>query len=228
MNSDATPAVSLARRRLCTVVVDGLDALGLHLAEQLVHLHLGTVILRDDNPVDQWGSGFRVIDRGRPRAEAAAELIGARAQQTAVVEAPDGATVSGADLHIVTGHGSLPAQTLRRAAKESPAVLPVLVSSAGWCVGPLLLHNSPVCVECMDDCGLLTATPGPTVAGSPLMLAAAAVAAQQAQVLIDGVHRCLMEQAALIGEAGTGMITPTAVRPGLDCACLTRVEPRGE
>ncbi|WP_120002787.1 hypothetical protein [Nesterenkonia muleiensis] len=227
MNSEEMPAALLARRRLCTVVVDGLDILGLHLADQLVHLRLGTVILRDDSLVDEQVSGFRAIDRGRPRAEAAAELIGARAQQTAVVEAPEGATVSGADLHIVTGHGSLPAQVLRRAAKESPAVLPVLASSSGWCVGPLLLHNSPVCVECLDGSGLLTAAPGPiVVVPHPLMLAAAAVAAQQAQVLVDGVHRCLMEQAALIGEADTGMIMPTAVRPGLDCACLTRVEPR--
>lgn len=224
MSNSAVSPVRLARRRLSTVVVDGQQALGLQLAEQLVQLGLGTVILRDDNRVDEQDTGFRTVDCGRTRAEAATELIRPRAQQTALVEAPEGAAVSGADLHIVTGQGSLPVQALHRAAAESPAVLPVVAARAGWQVGPLLLRESPVCVDCLEGCELLRSDSDPDgAAAHPAMLSAAAVAAQQARVLVDGERRCVMEQVALIADSATGMIAPAAVHPRPDCACLTRV-----
>lgn len=223
MDSSTIPPILRARRRLATVVVDGLGAVGLPLAEQLTELCIGTVILRDDSPVAVQDTGFRSIDRGRLRAEAAAELIGARAQQTAVLEAPGDAAVSGVDLHIVTGCGRLPVRWLKRAAAESPAVLPVVAARAGWRVGPLLLRDSPVCVECVEGTGLLGTDPeSGGIPAPPAVLSAAAVAAQQAQVLVDGMHRCLMEQAALVARADTGWVGPVAVEPQADCRCLTR------
>lgn len=223
MDSSTVSANLLARRKVATVVIDGLGALGLDLAEQLTHLGLGTLILRDDTLVTGHEAGFRGVDQGRPRSEAAAELIGGRAQQTAVVEAPGDASVSGADLHIVTG-SDVSADLLRRAAEESPAVLPLMASHSGWRVGPLLFGDTPLCVECLQESGFSAA--GQQSGGYPapaITRSAAAVAAHQVQVLVDGLQRCLMEQEALMADASTGRIVSVAVTPQEDCSCMTRV-----
>lgn len=223
MDSSRIPIELLARRRVATVVVDGIGALGLKLAEELTHVGLGLLILRDDAPVAERDRGFRSVDQGRPRAEAAAEFIGGRARQTAVVEAPSEASVSGADLHIVTGR-ALCTDLLRRAVGESPAVLPLAASQAGWQVGPLLFGDAPLCVGCLELSGI--SVPAQQSGGfvSPALLhSAAAVTAHHVEVLVDGVQRCLIEQAALVADASTGRIAPVTVTPQESCTCITRV-----
>lgn len=223
MNISTIPANLLARRRVAIIVVDGVGALGLDLAKQLTHLGLGALILRDDAPVSAGDIGFRSVDQGRPRAEAAAELLGATAQQTAVMEAPGDASVAGADLHIVTG-SVVSADLLRRAAAESPAVLPVAASERGWRVGPLLFGDAPLCVDCWQASEISVSEQNPGDAPAPAVVhSAAAVTTHQVQVLIDGAQCCLMEQAALMADAATGRIAPVAVSPQADCGCMTLV-----
>lgn len=141
--------VCRARRRLATVIVEGLGTAGFRLAEHIVDCRIGTLVLRDDNPVGPRDAGFRTFDIGRPRTEAAAELLTSRSEETAVVEAPAESSISGADLHVLAFRRKVPAAVLHRALEESPGVLTLLVAESGWRIGPLLLQDSLVCSDCM-------------------------------------------------------------------------------
>ncbi|GFZ85247.1 hypothetical protein [Nesterenkonia alkaliphila] len=237
MNYD--DAVRAARCSLATIAVEGLEGLGIQLAELLIRLNVGTLILRDPRPVSAEIPGFRAIEQGRPRSEAAAERLSSQAEQTVVLEAFEGTAIAGADLHLVTAAGALEADALRRAYQESAAVLPVLVTAQGWRAGPLLLPGAPVCPECLLHTGLLTQTtpqatgsdPGESTPAGPaaaaLVMGAAAAAAQQASALIQGSAPPAIHQAALVCEAGTGLITPQLIQPVPNCACFTAALPVG-
>ena len=213
-------AVSRARRRLATVVVEGLELPGMRLAEHLVGLRVGTLVLRDDRPVSLRDAGFRSFDAGRPRAEAAAEVLSVQAEETSVVEAPAESSICGADLHILAFRQEVPDIALHRGFEESPAVLPVLVTPAGWRVGPLLLEDSLTCSRCVGVGRLAEHGPmGPDAAPGLQEEAAAAVAAQQVAVLIDGAAPAAVEQAGLLADARTGGIAPVRTLPDQRCVC---------
>ncbi|WP_150460801.1 hypothetical protein [Nesterenkonia ebinurensis] len=231
-------SLRIARRRVATVAVEGLDGLGIQLAELLAQLSIGTLILRDSRPVLPVDPEFRTIDLGRPRAEAVTERLSSQAAETAVIEAFEDSALAGADLHLVTGIEELQAEALRRAWRESSAVLPVLASAQGWWAGPLLMPGSPLCPECLVQQGLLSAAaqnqPGAERANPSapdpdpqVVLGAAAAAALQAAVLIDGHPHCAVQESALVCQAETGLITPQPVQPAQDCACFTTAVPVG-
>lgn len=147
--------VRRARRRLSTVLVEGLEPLGLAVAEQLTTLGLGTLLLRDETPVgssdvpaELIGPGrrrhaarYRETDQGRPRLNAALRMLApARpdADTTLVLDAPEGAPVLGADLCVLTGTRASSTEYLSSTVNAGLPVLPVSVS-AGWLrIGPLL------------------------------------------------------------------------------------------
>lgn len=217
-------AVRQARRRLASVVVEGLSGPGLRLAEHLVAAGVGTLVLRDDQPVTPQDAGFRSVDAGRNRAEAAAELLSVRAGETAVVEAPTDSTICGADLHILAHRCAAPDAVVQRGLHESPAVLPVLVTDSGWRVGPLLLQDSLLCSACLGIGRLACGTPGdgtsqPDASAGPLEEAAAAVGAHQVAVLLDGVESAAIESAGLLADAATGGIAQIRPIQGYGCAC---------
>lgn len=232
-------ALRTARRSLATLAVDGLEGLGIQLAELLIRLGIGTLILRDPRPVSAEAPGFRAIDQGRPRAEAAAERLSSQAELTVVLEAFEGSSICGADLHLVTGAGALEAAAVRRAYRESAAVLPVLSTPQGWQTGPLLVPGSPICPECLLHLGLLsgTATQAPSrgsaantvdsAAAPALVMGAAAAAAQQVSALIEGSAPPAAQQAALVCQGESGLIAPRLIQPVPDCACFAAAAPVG-
>ncbi|WP_162320542.1 hypothetical protein [Nesterenkonia haasae] len=213
-------AVRRARRRLATIVVEGLGAVGFRLAEHLVECRIGTLVLRDERPVGLRDRGFRSLDAGRPRAEAAAELLAAKAEETAVVEAPAESSISGADLHVLAFRGRVPAAALHRGLEESPAVLAVLAAESGWRIGPLLLQDSLVCSDCMGVGWLPAEVPaGGAETLGPLEEAAAALAAHQITVLIEGMATAAVHSGGLMTDAATGDVSHVRPRPGRDCTC---------
>jgi hypothetical protein len=214
-------AVCRARRRLATVVVEGLDSVGLRISEHLIRIRIGTLVLRDDHQVALRDVGFRSVDAGRNRAEAAADLLAGKAEESAVVEAPLDSSIRGADLHVLVGSQRGLDTVLNRSLEESPAVLPVMVAASGWRVGPLLLQDSLVCSHCMGVGRLAEGLPPRGWADAGLRgEAAAAVAAQQVAVLVDGMVPSVITGAGLMADAATGSIEPVRHLPGQECACL--------
>ncbi|RJN31776.1 hypothetical protein [Nesterenkonia natronophila] len=218
-------AVCRARRRLATVVVEGLDPVGFRISEHLITNTIGTLVLRDDHQVTLRDAGFRSVDVGRNRAEAAADLLTGKAEESAVVEAPPDSSIRGADLHVLVGSHRLPDTVLNGSLEESAAVLPVMVTATGWRVGPLLLQESLVCSHCMGVGRLTERRPFRVFADAGLLgEAAAAVAAQQVAVLIDGMVPCAIAGAGLMADAATGSIELLRHLPGQECACLEASE----
>lgn len=257
MNRASCPdgVLRAARRRLAVVMVEGLDTTGVRIAEQLISFGIGTVLLRDEQPVTAADADYRRADRGRPRAEAACQMLRPAGASSAVLEAPEGSAVLGLDLHlVVTADAAL--SRLRSAEQNDSAVLPVELSREGFCIGPLLrqsgslgsdsldsdaVGSGALCVDCLILHGLRGSESGesPHVAGSPeqpepvelppaapLGAVAAGLAAHQAQLLIDG-ESAATTSGALFGEASTGRLGHWAVGPHPECRCLTNCSSLG-
>lgn len=102
---DGAPTAELRRARLAMscVLVDGLSDCGARLAELLVDLGVGTVVLRDGTEISEEDEGERLRRgrRGRRRAEVLTELLRASADGTAVLECPAEGGVQGADVQVL-------------------------------------------------------------------------------------------------------------------------------
>lgn len=230
-----------ARRRVAVVMVEGLGPMGIRIAEQLISFGIGTVLLRDEQPVTTADAGYRRADCGRPRAEAACQLLRPTGQPTAVLEAPEGSSVLGLDLHLVVTTDATQVQRLRSAAQNDSAVLPVELSGEGFCIGPLLRNPDPLgpdslgsgspCLECLVLHGLHepaspqshhgegSAEPAELQPTGPLEAVAAGIAAHQAHLLVEG-ESAAAASGALFAQASTGRLGHRAVGPHPECRCL--------
>lgn len=228
--------VRIARRQLAAVLIEGLNELGFRLAQQLVGLGIGTVLLRDDRPVTAADTAYRARDAGRSRAESAASMLTVQASGTAVVEVPEGASTVGVDLHLITAGGRFRAA----AAEPGAAVLPVFIDPAGCRIGPLLTigagtsTRAGLCSECLAHNGLTEDPAGhlsgrltrdPAAAGplepDPLTLVAAGIGAQQTAVLIDAEQPAASEDAVLVCERSTGRLEQIPRVADPECHCMT-------
>lgn len=231
-------SLQAARRRLAVVLVEGLDSNGLHIAQQLIGLGVGTILLRDDEPVAAADSDYRRSDQGRPKAEAACRMLRPTRTRSAVLEAPEGSAVLGLDLHLIVTKGALELHRLRDAVQNDSAVLPVELSSEGFCIGPLLGERAQLCLDCLILHGLTestvpkhpqpgrefqaSASPGTMAAlTGPLGAIAGGIAVHQAQLLVDGAASAVCS-GALFADAATGSLghLPVAAHP--ECRCLMR------
>lgn len=220
LESWAPAAVCQARRRLAVVVVEGLCPAGLQIAQHLIRSRIGTLVLRDDQPVTREDTGLRSMDAGRRRAEAAAGLLGGASGETAVIEAPPESSIRGADLHLLVGQRRASDAMLSRRLEESPVLLPVSVTTAGWRIGPLLHQASLVCSHCMGISPFNQQQPPAADADiTVLQAAAAAVAAQQVVILINGLTPGVLRGAGLMAEAATGRIKTIQHHPRRECVC---------
>ncbi|WP_300344225.1 hypothetical protein [Nesterenkonia sp.] len=157
-----TQALCSARRRLATVLIDGLDPAGLQAAKQLIQWGIGTLMLCDDRPVTASDTDFPRTARGMHRSHAASRLLDPGDGSTVVIEVPAGATASGVDVHLVLRSRPRPQQLhsqLRAACRASAAVLPVVGDAQAWRLGPLLSHQGGLCPDCLLHHGLLPAPP---------------------------------------------------------------------
>lgn len=227
--ADHAEAVRTARRQLATVLVDGLGAAGIRIAEQLIELGIGTVLLRDERAVTAADGAYRITDRGRTRAESACRRLRPRDASSAVLEAPEGAAFHGLDLHVVVADREPACGRLRTAGQSDSAALPVELSASGFCIGPVLTTGGGVCAECLVLYGLsedrapaaAPAHTGPSGAGGAATAIAAGIAAHQVQVLVDGDSPAAAQSGALIGHAATGRIDHCRVDPHPECRCRT-------
>ena len=219
-------AVRTARRRLAAVLVEGLGATGLRVAEQLIDVGIGTVLLRDEHEITASDSAYRSADRGRLRADVACRMLRPRDSVSAVLEAPEESAVLGLDLHVVVADYEPAWGRLRAAGRSGSAVLPVELSGAGFCIGPVLAARSGPCPECLVLHGFTEAPAPAEEQGSrsalgPAGTAAAGIAAHQVQVLIDGDSPAAVQTGALVGQTATGRIDHRTVSPHPECRCLT-------
>ena len=217
--------VPAARRRLAVVLVEGLDPTGIRIAEQLIRLGIGTVLLRDDRPMV--GPSCRSADQGRPRAEVFSRRLRPSDHRSAVLEAPEGSRVLGLDLHLLVICGETDVTRLRSAFYNDSTVLPVERSRTGFCIGPLLGQRAAVCPECLVLYGLTVGSQAPeNLRTGPIDDAlepvVAEVAVQQARLLIDG-EPAAVGTGALFGESGTGLLGHRPVGAHPECRCLTDI-----
>ncbi|MGO1192557.1 MAG: hypothetical protein ACTMHH_01675 [Nesterenkonia sp.] len=231
--SGHTEAVHRARRRLATVLVEGLGVTGIRIAEQIIGLGVGTVLLRDERTIAEADPFYRRSEWGRLRADAACRMLRRRDSGSAVLEAPEDSSVIGLDLHVIVADDESACGRLRAAAQSDCAVLPVELSAAGFCVGPVLAACGGVCPQCLVLHGLTDEPGSPRPQGGPAQsrrpalgpaeAIAVGVAAHQVQVLIDGDTAAAAQTGALLGDAATGRVDHREVRPHPECRCLTHI-----
>lgn len=219
-------AVRTSRRRLATVLVEGLGTTGVRIAEQLIELGIGTVLLRDERTITSSDPAYRSADRGRLRADVACRMLRPQDSRSAVLEAPEESALIGLDLHLVVADGEPLWGRLRTAAQSETAVLPVELGESGFCIGPLLAARGGLCHQCLVLHGL-TGDPEPagerSGASAPATTSAiaAGIAAHQVQVLIGGEGAAAVQSGALVSHAVTGRIDHREVIPHPECRCLT-------
>ena len=220
----ALPATE--RRRAARVVVEGAGRVGAPLAALLSVAGVGAVDVVDDGLTRAQDCGVGGLDLsavGRPRGEAARELVSSLA--------PSAASAPGVlpDLVVLSPAAGA-------ALPEPPRHLPYLlaeVREGTGVVGPLVRPGASACLHCLDlirtdrDPGwpalaaqLSVAATGVAPCDAALAVAVAAQAAQQALALVDGC-----DQPAAIG--GTLELTlpdwrwrrrSWQVHPACDCA----------
>lgn len=225
--ADHPDAVRTARRRLATVLVEGLGTTGIRIAEQLIELGIGTVLLRDERPITASDPAYRRADRGRPRADVACRMLQRPDSRSAVLEAPEDSALIGLDLRLVVADGEPAWARLRAADQGETAVLPVELSASGFCIGPMLAAGSGLCPQCLVLHGLAEDPEAGDERGSRAIAPAttstiaAGIAAHQVQVLIDGDSAAAVQSGALLGRTATGRIDHRSVSPHPECRCLT-------
>lgn len=135
----------LQRRRAARVVVDGAGRVGVPVATLLAAAGVGTVQLVDDGltrPEDCGVGGLPAAAVGRPRQEAAHELVTAATAQPVAAAT----RVALPDLVVLTPPAGAPSP-------EPPRLLPHLLSEVRGevgVVGPLVIPGTSACLRCVD------------------------------------------------------------------------------
>lgn len=234
------------RWSIAGVRIDGLDAVGAPLADQLAVAGVGTLVLQDARAVTGAGPTADLSGlvgpghRGRPRAEVLHETLARRRTGTAVFECPPGGTVRGADLHVICTAGPpVPtAQELDRwhdAARLSPAVLPVRASERGAAVGPLIIPARGLCVSCVElhieadhgEAAAAAGTEAEAVLDPSVARIVSALATRQIQVLLAGQVRPAVADHMLVVDED-GRVTERRIRRHPACTCVVRPQPFSE
>ncbi|MFE7405963.1 ThiF family adenylyltransferase [Isoptericola sp. NPDC057559] len=151
LRPDGSGTATLARREGCTVGLHGLGRLGVVLAGLLASAGVGSLVLDDRDPVHVGDLGlgaYGPADVGRPREEAAADLL-RRRHPALRVGSMLPAGVSPDVVVMVEAHAPRPARYERLLGAAVPH-LPVVVREADVLVGPLVLPGRSACVGCVD------------------------------------------------------------------------------
>ncbi|MFD6178106.1 MULTISPECIES: ThiF family adenylyltransferase [unclassified Isoptericola] len=232
LRPDGCGTATLARRGGCVVGLHGLGRLGVVLAELLASAGVGALVLDDRDPVHVGDLGlgaYAPADVGRPREEAAAEVLRRRHPALRVGSAlPAGGSPD--VVVVVEAHAARPARYERLLGAGVPH-LPVVVREADVLVGPLVLPGRSACVGCVDrhatdaDAGWtaavadLTRRPPTDVAHETTLAAtAAALGAGQVLALLDG---SMPATAGRVLEVALPEAVPRSreVAPHPECGC---------
>jgi len=191
---DGLPALAL--RRQAQVLVVGAGRVGAPLAAVLATSGIGAVDVVDDGttrPQDTGVGGLDLRDVGRPRGQAARELVHRAAPSVARLP------VVRPDLVVLASGGDDVRERARRLVLEGTAHLLVEVRDATGVVGPLVLPGRTPCLRCLDHTRtdldpawpvlahqLPAAGEGDLGCDGALALAVAAQAAAQVLAMVDG------------------------------------------
>lgn len=183
-------AAAFGHRREATVLVAGAGRLGVPIAGLLVASGIGSVEISDPTPArpeDSLPAGLRDRDTGRPRQEAAVDVVpGVRIRRR---------THGGSDAALVIlapPPGSDPTAAERLRQDGVPHLAVDAVDGAGI-VGPLVVPARSACLRCLDvhrrdrDAAWVAARDRgwPEAAGAALVVATAAFAVLQALTFLD-------------------------------------------
>jgi len=187
---------ALALRRDVQVLVVGAGRVGAPLAVALALAGIGAVDVADDGrtrPQDTGVGGLGLPDVGRPRGQAARELVHRAAPSLPRLP------VARPDLVVLASGRDDVRDRARRLVLDGTAHLLVEVREATGVVGPLVLPGRTPCLRCLDltrsDLDpawpvlahqLPAAGDGDTGCDGPLALAVAAQAAMQVLAVVDG------------------------------------------
>jgi hypothetical protein len=187
---------ALALRREVQVLVVGAGRVGAPLAVALATAGIGAVDVADDGrtrPQDTGVGGLGLPDVGRPRGQAARELVHRAAPSLPRLP------VARPDLVVLASGRDDVRDRARRLVLDGTAHLLVEVREATGVVGPLVLPGRTPCLRCLDltrsDLDpawpvlahqLPAAGDGDTGCDGPLALAVAAQAAMQVLAVVDG------------------------------------------
>lgn len=189
MNLQQTQIWRQARREMATVLIDGVEEATARLCEILLGQQIGTLLLR-----------------GRGAGDLAKELRQSNSV-TLVAEAPGRDDLSQVDVHVIFG-GPQPCTSEElgawRSALDQPHVLPVKVNAEGAWIGPA--------ADPLTDQFRIAPDPTepPPVTDSLILEVAAAVTAQQIQLLIEGIHVPEVLHSCLHISAATGHLISIA------------------
>ncbi len=187
---------ALALRRDVQVLVVGAGRVGAPLAVALALAGVGAVDVADDEltrPQDTGVGGLDLRDVGRPRGQAARELVHRAAPSVSRLP------VARPDLVVLASGRDDVRERARRLVLDGTAHLLVEVRDATGVVGPLVLPGRTPCLRCLDltrsdlDAAwpvlahqLPAAGDGDLGCDGPLALAVAAQAAMQVLAMVDG------------------------------------------
>jgi hypothetical protein len=189
-----TPALAL--RRAVEVLVVGAGRVGVPIALALAAAGIGTVDVADDGttrPQDTAVGGLGPADVGRPRGQAARELL------RRVVPSLGGGPVVHPHLVVLAAPDDDVRERSRRLVLAGTPHLVVEVRDTTGVVGPLVLPGRTPCLRCLDltrsdldpawpvlAAQLAAGGPAAPACDGPLALAVAAQAAMQVLAVVDG------------------------------------------
>lgn len=217
-------AHELSGRLRRQVWVSGLDRCGLAVAFALAAAGVGRLSLPDDGrvgPGDLGSSPLRLTELGLPRAVAVARHVSRLYPHTHVLSPVGLAEAArGADLLIVVARDGLSPEAATRLRFARVPALPIVFHEAGFRVGPLTLPTAEGCHSCRAE-GWAVLEDGDEVMGeasapeTTSALLAAALAAQAAVMVLDGLFTPSLVHGAYVGSLASASLHFEAVET--DC-----------
>lgn len=212
-----------SRRGHAVVRINGVDALGVHVASGLAAAGIGALSLNDARTVTD-DSPFGPSAIGLTFATAAAMLVQRATPHVRLIGADQTATVE-----VLRSHGSLPITDSRRLMASDTRHLAITTDEDGVSVGPMVIPGATACVTCIglnltetDPCWPRLAlqmgpwrTAGLVVPPDAAFLAAG-IALREILGAIDDAPPSRVRWRIPFGPSG---VTSVAVPPHPSCGC---------
>ncbi len=246
------PEQARGRRRLASVLLEGLGPAGARTALHLAAAGVGTLLLRDGGRVTpaEVGDPYRTVHQGMGRTAALQDLLRRTAAGAAVLECPGDMRPAASDLCVLFAPAAEEEPAVIAAAEQSTLVLPVSLGPEETEIGPLLSRpegqSGFACVRChvrhrhVQHRGIQRhriqqrAEPpagsppsaAPVTSADPLThQLAAAFIARQLLILLDGIYEPALAEHSMVLHADGG-ITREAHQRHPECLCqLSLPEP---
>lgn len=224
-----TARAQVRRRRLSSVLLDGLGPAGAWTALHLAAAGVGTLLLRDGGEVSaaQVGRPYLTVHHGVSRVSALQDLLGREERPPAVVDCPADMRPAASDICVLLREGMPTPAEVAAASAGSTLVLPVGIGAETAEAGPLLARPEDLqgfaCAACwrpqQERDREAPGRDGPKEGPETLLEQAVAVLiARQLLILLDGVRRPELTGCGM-SLGPDGGVAQHPVRPQSDCEC---------